>query len=538
MVSSLTSLFVQAIPCERISRYKRKKCMRLVSMQGTSEPNNVLADLPVVLEASSAPLVQALKSTAEQDVACFHFPGHNRGKAAPNLSNLTGPGAFLHDLPELPELDDLFSPKGAILDAQAEAAKLFGASETWFLVGGTTCGIQASIMATCCPGDVLILPRNAHISATSGLVLSGAVPKYILPEYNSCWDIAAGIRPSQVEAAIKELEEVGKTAAAVLITSPTYHGICSNLNEITKVCHSRCIPVIVDEAHGAHFRFHPNFPSTALEQGADLAVQSTHKVLSSLTQSSMLHMSGNLIDTERISKCLQMLQSSSPSYLLLASLDSARAQLGKNPDAIFCDAVNLSLETRKEIGTTAGVSLLDLSSFLSGFTAIDPLRITLGVSQLHISGYMADEVLWEGHRIIPELVGSSSLTFVINLGTSRKDIQRLILGVKNLSRNFFNGNKIKSDVWNGVRAPATYSSMQLSPRDAFFAKKRRVNIRESVGEICGELICPYPPGIPVLIPGEVITEEALSYLLRVLRMGAAIRGAADQQLSSILVCRI
>ncbi|URD73923.1 Orn/Lys/Arg decarboxylase, C-terminal domain [Musa troglodytarum] len=264
--------------------------MRFMSMQGTSEPNNVLADLPVVLETSSAPLVQALKSTAEQDVACFHFPGHNRGKAAPSiLYNLTGPGAFLHDLPDLPELDDLFSPKGAILDAQAEAAKLFGASETWFLVGGTTCGIQASIMATCCPGDVLILPRNAHISATSGLVLSGAVPKYILPEYNSCWDIAAGIRPSQVEAAIKELEEVGKTAAAVLITSPTYHGLCSNLNEITKVCHSRCIPVIVDEAHGAHFRFHPNFPSTALEQGADLAVQSTHKVLSSLTQSSMLH---------------------------------------------------------------------------------------------------------------------------------------------------------------------------------------------------------------------------------------------------------
>ncbi|RRT57103.1 hypothetical protein B296_00047463 [Ensete ventricosum] len=508
-------------------------------MQGTSKPNNVLADLPVVLESSSAPLVQALKSTAEQDVACFHFPGHNRGKAAPSiLSNLTGPGAFLHDLPELPELDDLFSPKGAILDAQAEAAKLFGASDTWFLVGGTTCGIQASIMATCCPGDVLILPRNSHISATSGLVLSGAVPKYILPEYNSCWDIAAGIRPSQVKAAIKELEEVGKTAAAVLITSPTYHGICSDLNEITKVCHSRCIPVIVDEAHGAHFRFHPNFPSTALEQGADLAVQSTHKVLSSLTQSSMLHMSGNLIDAERIKKCLQMLQSSSPSYLLLASLDSARAQLGENPDAIFCDAVNLSLETRKEIGRIPGVSLLDLSSFLSGFTAIDPLRITLGVSQLHVSGYMADEVLWEGHGIIPELVGSSSLTFAINLGTSRKDIQRLILGVKNLSRNFFNGNKIKSDVWNGVRAAATCSSMQLSPRDAFFAKKRRVNVRESVGEICGELICPYPPGIPVLIPGEVITEEALSYLLSVLRMGAAITGAADHHLSSILVCGV
>ncbi|XP_042406466.1 arginine decarboxylase-like [Zingiber officinale] len=527
-----------AISAERLLRHRRKKCVTLMSVEGISDPDT-LDDSSILTKRTDAPLIDALKATAEEDVACFHFPGHNRGKAAPyGLSDLIGHGTFTHDLPELPELDDLFSPKGAILDAQVKAAKLFGASETWFLVGGTTCGIQASIMATCCPGDVLILPRNSHISATSGLILSGAMPKYILPEYSSHWDIAGGVTPTQVETAIKELEGGRKAPAAVLVTSPTYHGICSNLSEIMKLCHSRGIPVIVDEAHGAHFRFHPNFPSTALEQGADLAVQSTHKVLSSLTQSSMLHASGNLIDRERITKCLQILQSSSPSYLLLASLDAARAQIEEKPDTIFSNALALSLLAKHEIRKIPGVSLLESSCFVSGFPAIDPLRITLGVSQLHMSGYLADEELWEGHHIIPELVGSKSLTFAVNLGTTRKDVERLISGFKTVSIKFFKGSNLQSGVENGVLIPdlTTYGSMQLSPRDAFFAKKRRVSISESLGEICGELICPYPPGIPVMVPGEVITDEALSYLLNVMRMGAEISGASDHRLSSILVC--
>ncbi|GLT62824.1 hypothetical protein SLA2020_354320, partial [Shorea laevis] len=176
---------------------------------------------------------------------------------------------------------------------------LFGSSETWFLVGGTTCGVQAAIMATCSPGEFLILPRNSHISATSAMVFSGAQPKYIIPQYDFDWDIAGGVTSSQVEQAIKELEMEGRKAAAVFITSPTYHGICSNLTEISELCHSHGIPLIVDEAHGAHLGFHPQLPNSALQQGADLAVQSTHKVLCSLTQSSMLHMSGNIVDSER-----------------------------------------------------------------------------------------------------------------------------------------------------------------------------------------------------------------------------------------------
>ncbi|KDP45834.1 hypothetical protein JCGZ_17441 [Jatropha curcas] len=484
------------------------------------------------------PLVSALKASAAQNAASFHFPGHNRGRAAPvSLTQLIGLRPFIHDLPELPELDNLFSPEGPILKAQMLAAKLFGSLETWFLVGGTTCGIQASIMATCSPGEHIILPRNCHISAISAMVLSGAIPKYIIPEYDCRWDIAGGMTPSQVEKAIKELEMEGHKPAAVFVTSPTYHGISSNLNEISELCHSREIPVIVDEAHGAHLGFHPQMPLSALKQGADLVVQSTHKVLSSLTQSSMLHMSGNIVDKERICQCLQTLQSTSPSYLLLASLDAARAQLSEKPETIFNGAMKLATEAKNLIKKIPGITLLEIPSF-SKFPAMDPLRLTIGFWQLGLSGYEADDILDRNHRVVSELVESQSITFAINLGTCEEHVQRLVSGLKELSASSLKTGTIEEKVKNGQNVLFTDISMTLNPRDAFFAKKRRVSIRESLGKVCGELICPYPPGIPAMIPGEVITERVLDYLLDVRSKGVVINGASDPQLSSIVICNV
>ncbi|PON41126.1 Ornithine/lysine/arginine decarboxylase [Parasponia andersonii] len=480
------------------------------------------------------PLVSALKTSAQQNAATFHFPGHNRGRLAPSsLTNIIGLKPFMHDLPELPELDNLFSPLGPILDAQQQAANLFGALETWFLVGGTTCGIQAAIMATCSPGDYLILPRNSHLSAISAMVLSGAIPKYIIPEYDAEWDIAGGVIPSQVEKAIQELETEGRKPAAVFVTSPTYHGICSNLSKIAQLCHSRGIPVIVDEAHGAHLGFHPHMPKSALQQGADLAVQSTHKVLCSLTQSSMLHMSGNLVDRERVSRCLQTLQSTSPSYLLLASLDAARHQLSENPEAIFDKVLQMTLEAKNAIRGLPGICALD-SLIFSKSPAIDPLRLTIGFGQLGLSGYEADEVLYEDHEIICELVGTRSITFALNIGTCREHVERLVSGLRHIVSSATERVVGKAD--HGVSAPFADFTTSLIPRDAFFKSKRKVSIENCLGEVCGELICPYPPGIPVMIPGETITQSALDYLVDVRSKGAVISGASDPQLSSIVVC--
>uniref|UniRef100_A0ACD5WDU3 Uncharacterized protein n=1 Tax=Avena sativa TaxID=4498 RepID=A0ACD5WDU3_AVESA len=519
-------------------RHVKANCGTSRNIPRISETESTVTESSVAVQGCAAPLVQALKSTAAQDVSCFHFPGHNRGKAAPSsLSNLIGAGAFSHDLPELSELDDLFYPTGVILDAQNRAAQLFGSSKTWFLINGSTCGIQAAVMATCSPGDYLVIPRNCHISVISALVLSGAVPKYIVPEYNSRWDVAGGVTPLQVDKALKELQKDGKRIAAVLVTSPTYHGICSDVQGIVDVCHPLRVPVIVDEAHGAHFKFHDSFPSTAIEQGADLAVQSTHKVLSSLTQSSMLHMAGGLVDSDKVSQCLQLLQSSSPSYLLLASLDAARAQLSENTNS-FDEPMAMALETKDQLRMIPGISVLDLSSFISDFPVVDPLRITLSASDLHLSGYEADDILSEEHQIVSELVGTQAVTFAINLGTRRQDVQKLVQSAKHLSEKYFSALESRHRKHDYVCNPFDKISMKLTLREAFFTKKRRVCIKDSLGEICGELICPYPPGIPVLIPGEVVTQDSLSYLINVRDQGMTISGAADGELNSIMVCNL
>ncbi|GAA0163229.1 hypothetical protein LIER_19144 [Lithospermum erythrorhizon] len=505
---------------------------------------SIIEDAPSIPDCAKGdsqrfpPLVSALKTSAGEAAASFHFPGHNRGHASPSsLTHLIGMRPFLHDLPELPELDNLFSPEGAILQAQKEAAELFGASETWFLVGGSTCGIQAAIMATCSPGETLILPRNCHISAISAMVLSGALPKYVYPEYDSNWDIAGGITLSQVKCALQELEVEGRKAAVVLVVSPTYHGICSNLKEISMFCHSHNIPVIVDEAHGAHLGFHPQLPSSAINQGADLVVQSTHKVLCSLTQSSMLHMSGNLVVREKICRCLQTLQSSSPSYLLLASLDAARYQLSENREQVFDREINLALEAKSIISRIPGVSVFEYPMF-SDFPVIDPLRLTIGTWKLGISGFEADDILYKEYGVIPELVGTRSITLAFTLGTQKEHVRTLVAGLKHLSststpaRGTFESNDSKHI------APLDDVCISLSPREAFFASKQKVDIESSLGKVCGELICPYPPGIPVLIPGETITERAIDYLLQLRSNGAIISGAADNSLSSLVVCDV
>lgn len=334
----------------------------------------------------------------------------------------------------------------------------------------------------------------------------------------------------QVEKAIKELDTLGQKASAVLITSPTYNGMCSNLEEISFLCHSHNVPLIVDEAHGAHLGFHENLPHSALSQGADLSIQSTHKVLCSFTQSSMLHMSsGNLVDRERLCQCLQSLQSTSPSYLLLASLDAARAQLSQHPKTIFNKAIEVAMEAKALIKTIPGITVLNSSSF-----EMDPLRITVGVWNLGISGFEANDFLYNNYGVVSGLVSTRSLMFAINLGTNRDDVMRLMSGLKHLSQIHNSSIRVNDIIIQTFIG--TTSATRLSPREAFFASKTKVSFKDSIGKVCGELVCPFPPGIPLLIPGELITEETLNYLMEVKQKGGFISGATDPSLSSIIVC--
>ncbi len=483
------------------------------------------------LDQSATPLVDALQQCADRENAPFHTPGHKRGQGiSTRQQKLFGTAAFRADLPELPGLDNLFAPEGVILQAQALAAEAFGAERTWFLANGSTCGIEAAILATCGPGEKLVLPRNIHSSAISGMVLSGAMPVYVQPEYSQDWDLCLGVSPAEVKAALKEHPET----KAVLVVSPTYHGICSDLEAIAHITHAHNIPLIVDEAHAPHFRFHPDFPISALEAGADIAVQSAHKVLSAFTQAALLHAQGERIDCDRLSQSLQLTQSTSPSYLLLGSLDGARHQMATEGRSLMSRTIALANRAYQELGNLTGLRVLQpcLERGLLG----DRTRITVDVSQLGLTGFEADELLHEQFGVTAELPALRHLMFIVSLGNTEDDIDQLIEGFRQVCALSIVSDRKVFEPSLFTTEPQQYKTEQSrSPRQAFFARKIRMPIAHAIGHICAETICPYPPGIPVLLPGEPITERAIAHLQTIQTAGGILTGCSDPSLKTILV---
>jgi arginine/lysine/ornithine decarboxylase len=478
---------------------------------------------------SRTPLLNTLQDLAQRTDAAFYAPGHKRGQGIPEpLANLLGKAVFRSDLPELPELDNLFTPEGAIAEAQSLAAEAFGAEKTWFLINGSTCGIIAAILATCSPGDKIILPRNLHQSAIAGLILSGAVPIFLKPEYDANWDVAYSFTPEALAIALQQHPD----AKAVLAVYPTYHGICGDIRGIADIAHRYGIPLLVDEAHGAHFAFHPDLPLPALAAGADLTVQSTHKVLAAMTQASMLHLQGNRLDSYRLNQALQLVESTSPSYLLLASLDAARQQMALWGQQLLAKTLELAAIARSQISGIPGLSVLDIKSPVSGFQELDRTRLTVGVSQLGITGFAADAILHEQLGVTAELPMLRHLTFIISFGNTEADINKLVRSLTTLADRA-NENKQAIADFSGFQ-PLEFIT-HYSPREAFFAPTETVAIENSIGRISAETICPYPPGIPVLLLGEIITGESLRYLQQILAAGGTIAGCSDTTLKAVKV---
>ena len=483
----------------------------------------------------TTPLLDALIESATKKHAAFYAPGHKQGKSVDkSIKDFLGKKLFVADLPELPELDNLFAPVGVIAAAQNLAAEVFGADKTWFLINGSTCGIMAAILATCTTGDKIILPRNIHQSAIAGLVLAGAMPIFINPEYNIQSGLAFNVTPEAVKQALKEHPD----AKAVMMLHPTYQGVCSDLKAIAKLAHQYNIPLLVDEAHGAHFGFHEYLPPSAMSMGADLSVQSTHKVLSAMTQASMLHIQGDRLSDRQITKALQLVQSTSPSYLLLASLDAAREQMATQGKELMNRTLNLAAEARSKLEQISNLSVFQ-PAIEAGCQHFDSTRLTLHVASLGITGYEADEILHEQLQVTCELPLLQHLTFIISLGNTSDDIQQLIQGCKNLSQAFDYPGQDKT---NSVEKLSTisyqlstinYPPSTLTPKEAYFSLTKTIPMENAQDCWCGELICPYPPGIPLLIPGEIITAEAIEYLKQVLAAGGTITGCKDSSLKTI-----
>lgn len=490
----------------------------------------------------ATPLLTALQELASKAEAAFYAPGHKRGAGiSSQLRDLFGEAVFRADLPELPELDNLFAPCGVIEEAQNLAAEAFGADRTWFLVNGSTCGVMAAILATCGEGDKIILPRNVHQSAIAGLILSGAIPIFVTPEYDPNLNLAHSITANAVTQALKTHPDV----KAVMMVYPTYYGACGDVSAIAQICHQHGIPLLVDEAHGPHFAFHPQLPPSALACNADLAVQSAHKVLSAMTQASMLHIQGKRIDSDRISQALQLLQSTSPSYILLASLDATRQQMALHGEALMSKTLQLAQACCTQIEQISGLSVLK-ASHTPGFVALDPTRVSVNISNLGLSGYEADEILRLQYGVTAELPSTQYLTFIISLGNKLTDIEQMVDAFRHLVHH-------KASLIAPSQEQAAFRKWKeeflfihpssfrlypsLSPRQAFFAATECVSIERADERICAEMICPYPPGIPALMPGEEINLATLDYLQQVLDLGGSLTGCSDPTLKTIKVVK-
>ncbi|MDJ0712856.1 MAG: aminotransferase class I/II-fold pyridoxal phosphate-dependent enzyme [Prochloraceae cyanobacterium] len=483
---------------------------------------------------TKTPLVDTLKELAGKPHAAFYAPGHKRGEGTPKiLAQLLGKEVFKADLPELPELDNLFAPEGVIEEAQQLAAEAFGAQKTWFLVNGSTCGIVAAILATCGEGDKIILPRNIHQSAIAGLILSGAVPVFINPEYDRDFDLVYSIAPVALKTALEQHPD----AKAVMTVYPTYQGVCGDLEAIAQLTHKYNIPLLVDEAHGAHFTFHPDLPPSALSCGADLTVQSIHKVLGAMTQASMLHTQGVRVDTSKISKALQLLETTSPNYILLASLDAARQQMALQGKQLLTRTLELADRARNQLGKISSLSILKKSDRpISGFYILDRTRLTVNVSKLGLTGFEADEILHQKLGVTAELPMLQHLTFIITIGNQQSDIDHLVKAFTDLVSLAGKKDSI-SPPHPLTPSPPHPLTPSISPREAFFASTETVPIETSAGRINTEILCPYPPGIPILMPGEEISRTAIEYLQENRDRGAIITGCSDLTLNTLKVLR-
>ncbi len=490
-----------------------------------------------VSESDQTPLLSALLGCSQQTQAPFFTPGHKLGRGIFSpLLQAWGSAVFSCDLPELPELDNLFAPEGVIAIAQILAAETFGADVTWFLVNGSTVGIMAAILATGSPGDRIIMPRTVHRSAIAGCILAGVEPIFITPPYHPEWDLPIGLTPEQVTAALSQFPD----ARAVLLVSPTYQGIVADVAAIAEICHQHNIPLIVDAAHGAHLGFHPDLPPSPLSLGADLVVQSTHKVLSALTQAAMLHLKGDRVSRDRLNRALQLLQTSSPSYLLLASLDAARSQMATQGKALMSQTLDLSEIAHAGIQAISGLNVLKPDTLTHLGMRLDPTRLTLDLSAWGITGFAADDYLREKHQVVAELPTLTTLTFMISLGNQESDIQLLLQGLQALAGELersatkfriLGDLKKLSQQW--YRNYPEVSTLSTSLRESFFATTTVCPVAEAIGQVSAELICPYPPGIPVLMPGERITESAIAYLQQIATAGGLITGCQDPSLQTL-----
>ncbi len=454
-----------------------------------------------------APLYEKLIQFAKQQHCSFHVPGHKNGRAYEQFGEF--PSMLQLDLTELPGLDDLHQPEGVIAEAQQLAASLYRAEETFFLVNGSTVGTIALILTVCNPGDLILVQRNVHKSVIHGLMLAGVQAVFLAPEMDRQSGTALTVRFETIKQAAKQYPQ----ARALFLTNPTYYGVAADLTDIASLLHAHEMLLLVDEAHGAHFGFHPAWPRSAMQCGADAAVQSTHKMLASMTMSAMLHIQGERIDRRRLRRTLAMLQSSSPSYVLMASLDLARARLAAIADYAFDRLLRELAHFRDQLHQTfpqGEVRLLD--------SAQDPCKLLLRVQGM--SGFALQTQLMN-HRCPVELADERQVLLALSIETTADDLAQLLRALQAISLTNRSTTKDSIDGILYIEQSEPILFALNHPEDCELSD---LMLEEAVGRCCAESVTPYPPGIPLVLPGERFTAEHVKLLHRMVDDGVRVHG--------------
>ena len=473
----------------------------------------------------AAPVYEALERFRRQRVVPFDVPGHKRGRGNPELVKLLGERCVGLDVNSMKPLDNLCHPVSVIYEAEQLAADAFGAAHAYFMVGGTTSAVQSMVLTACKAGDKIILPRNVHRSVINALVLCGAEPVYVNPEVDNHIGIALGMELSQVEEAILKNPD----AAAVLVNNPTYYGICSDLRSIVRLAHEHGMMALVDEAHGTHLYFNDSLPVSAMEAGADMAAVSMHKSGGSLTQSSLLLL-GEGVNTRYVEQIINLTQTTSASYLLISSLDISRRNLALRGGESFEKVKNMAEYARDEINYIGGYYAYgkDLVNGSSIFD-YDVTKLSVYTRDIGLTGIEVYDLLRDEYDIQIEFGDIGNILAYISIGDRIQDIERLVGALEDIKRLY---SKPTSMLHN---AEYITPIVAATPQKAFYSEKELIPIRETAGRICGEFVMCYPPGIPILSPGEMVTKEIIDYILFAKEKGCSMQGPEDSELEKLNV---
>ncbi|MBO7721879.1 MAG: aminotransferase class V-fold PLP-dependent enzyme [Kiritimatiellae bacterium] len=471
------------------------------------------------------PLAEALDAQRINRLAHFDVPAHKGGRGNPELTEYLGARAMAMDVNSMKPLDNLGHPVSVIREAQELTAEAFGSDDAFFMVNGTTSAVQAMIMATVKSGDEIIMPRNVHRSAINALVVSGAVPVYINPGINRKLGIPLGMSVADVRKAVAE----HPSARAVLVNNPTYYGICSNLVEIVKIAHEAGMTVLADEAHGTHFYFHGELPVSAMAAGCDMSAASIHKTGGSLTQSSVL-LTRRPVNPDYVRQVITLTQSTSASYLLLSSLDIARRNLFFRGKQMYQQTMDFADYARDEINELGGYHAFG-PELVNGDTvfAFDRTKLSVHTRDIGLAGIEVYDYLRDDYGIQIEFGDIGNLLAIISNGDRMMDVERLISALEEIKRQ---REKSPAGLFDHEYIDPVIA---MPPQEAFYAKKRRVAMRESTGQIAGEFVMSYPPGIPIVAPGERITPDVLAHILFAKEKGCFMTGTEDMSLEYINV---